>query len=266
MKNLFCNKIVATALMVLMTSYYALGQISTQYTKEKLISGKDTLQYRMMLPKNFDDSKQYPLVLFLHGAGERGSDNEKQLVHGSSLFGSEENREQFESIVIFPQCPKDDYWAAVDVDRTQKPIKFNFPINRPPTTSMGLVISLLETMQSKTFVDSTQIYVGGLSMGGMGTFDLLARKPETFAAAFAICGGGNPEGAKRYATKTPLWVFHGAHDDVVDPQLSIDMVSAILKAGGHPSFTLYAKDNHNSWDSTFAEPGLLEWLFSNKKL
>ncbi|MCB0470047.1 MAG: phospholipase, partial [Flavobacteriaceae bacterium] len=105
----------------------------------------------------------------------------------------------------------------------------------------------------------------GLSMGGMGTYEILSRKPDMFAAAFAICGGGNPELTENYATKIPMWIFHGAKDDVVNPQLSIDMVSAILKFGGKPNFTLYADDNHNSWDSAFAEPELLLWLFSKTK-
>ena len=103
-------------------------------------------------------------------------------------------------------------------------------------------------------------------MGGMGTFEILYRKPETFAAAFAICGGGNAETVSKYASNTPLWVFHGAKDDLVDPQLSIAMVSADLKAGGKPNFNLYADANHNSWDSAFAEPQLLPWLFSKSKL
>ncbi|HMC01708.1 MAG TPA: hypothetical protein VKN14_11800, partial [Flavobacteriaceae bacterium] len=98
-----------------------------------------------------------------------------------------------------------------------------------------------------------------------GTFEILYRKPDMFTAAFAICGAGNPETVKTYANKTELWVFHGAKDDVTNPQFSIDMVSAYLKAGGNPNFTLYADDNHNSWDSAFAEPELLPWLFSKSK-
>ena len=259
------NKLVLSLLLMAFTVGSVAAQETSLYSKEHYILNQDTLFYRMLLPKEFDQTKTYPVVLFLHGAGERGNDNQKQLVHGSSLFASDENRDRFESIIIFPQCPTDDFWAKVEVDRNQTPSKFEFQIDTPPTKSMRLVIDLMEHMTEKSFVDSSQLYVAGLSMGGMGTFEILARKPNMFAAAFAICGGGNTDGAKNYATKTPVWVFHGAHDNVVNPQLSIDMVSAILKAGGHPQFTLYAKDNHNSWDITFAEPGLLEWLFSNKK-
>ena len=102
-------------------------------------------------------------------------------------------------------------------------------------------------------------------MGGMGTFEILYRKPELFAGAFAICGAGNPDAAEVYAKTVPMWLFHGANDDLINPQASVDMVTAILKFGGKPNFSLFAKDNHNSWDSAFAEPKLIPWLFSNSK-
>ena len=105
----------------------------------------------------------------------------------------------------------------------------------------------------------------GLSMGGMGTFELLSRKPNTFAAAVPICGGGDPESVSMYAQTIPLWVFHGAQDNVVNPLQSMEMVSALLNSGAHPRFTLYDFANHNSWDPAFAEPDLLPWLFSNRK-
>jgi predicted peptidase len=235
------------------------------YSYEIFVSNNDTLQYRMLLPKDFSKDRKYPLILFLHGSGERGNNNQSQLIHGSKLFADESNRNDFPAIIIFPQCPKIDYWANLSVDRNTKPITRKFLLDEEPTKSLYLVMELMEAMTNKSFVKKDQVYVGGLSMGGMGTFEILFRKPDMFAASFAICGGGNPEGAKSYANKTALWVFHGAKDDVVDPQLSIDMVSAYLKAGGTPNFTLYANDNHNSWDSAFAEPDLLPWLFSNFK-
>ncbi|APY09417.1 phospholipase [Winogradskyella sp. J14-2] len=234
--------------------------------KEKFhVKGEDTLQYRIMYPENFSEEETYPVVLFLHGAGERGNDNKKQLVHGSKLFTDKTNRDSFPAIVIFPQCPKNDYWSKVDVDRSTKPIGLKFEYETGPTTAMALVLDLMDELAEKSFVKKEKIYVGGLSMGGMGTFEILSRRPDMFAAAFAICGGGDPESVKEYANTTSLWVFHGAKDDVVDPQLSIDMVSGILKYGGKPNFTLYADDNHNSWDSAFAEPELLKWLFSKSK-
>ncbi len=242
-------------------------QISAQqndaFSKEHFMIGTDTLNYRMLLPKDFDESKQYPLVLFLHGAGERGNDNEKQLTHGSALFVT--HRDSFPAIVIFPQCPQSDYWANANVDRSTKPISLKFPLDILPTTSLTLVMGLMEDIVTKPYVSKDQIYVGGLSMGGMGTFEILYRKPELFSAAFAICGAGNPEATEAYAKTVPMWIFHGANDDVVNPQASVAMVGGLLKHGGKPNFSLYAKDNHNSWDSAFAEPELLPWLFSNSK-
>lgn len=243
----------------------SVAQDSNSFSKEIFINNSDTLSYRILLPKNFDESKQYPIVLFLHGAGERGSDNTKQLVHGSKLFLNNINRGAFPAIVIFPQCPQNDYWSNATVDRTTKPISLVYPLNAAPTKSLNLVMSLMDEFLSKPYVNKNKIYVGGLSMGGMGTFEILHRKPNMFAAAFAICGGGNPDTVKAYANNTELWVFHGAKDDVVNPQLSVSMVSAYLQAGGKPNFTLYADDNHNSWDSAFAEPELLPWLFSKSK-
>lgn len=235
------------------------------FSKEFYIHGTDTLKYRMLLPENFSESKQYPVVLFLHGAGERGNDNVKQLTHGSKLFTNETNRGAFPAIIIFPQCPQNDYWANANVDRSTKPITLTFTLGLPSTKALNLTMLLMENLLSKPYVNKQKVYIGGLSMGGMGTFEMLYRKPDMFAAAFAICGGGNPDSVKTYASNTELWVFHGANDDVVDPQLSINMVSAYLKAGGKPNVTIYANDNHNSWDSAFAEPKLLTWLFSKSK-
>lgn len=253
--------------VVLALLFFSASQIfaqhEDQYSQEQFVAGKDTLKYRMMMPKNLDSRNQYPVVLFLHGAGERGSDNAKQLAHGSELF--HKVRDSFPAIVIFPQCPQDDYWANTTIDRSTKPITLKFPINAPPTTAMTLVMSLLDEVLEKPYVDKNKIYVGGLSMGGMATFEILNRKPEFFAAAFAICGAGNPEASEVYAKAIPMWIFHGANDDVVDPQHSVNMVSSILKYGGKPNFSLFAKDNHNSWDSAFAEPELIPWLFSNSK-
>lgn len=242
-----------------------MAQDQELYSKEYFINQSDTLKYRMMMPKDFDKSKQYPVVLFLHGAGERGSNNKAQLIHGSKLFASEENRIDFPAIVIFPQCPQNSFWASAKVDRTSKPIKIEFPLEIQPTKPLKLVMQLMDEMLSKPFVNKNQIYVGGLSMGGMGTFEIVYRNPELFAAAFSICGAGNPEATKAYAKTTPFWVFHGANDDVVNPQSSVKMVDGILQNGGKPNFTLYSKDNHNSWDSAFAEPELLSSLFSNTK-
>jgi predicted peptidase len=118
---------------------------------------------------------------------------------------------------------------------------------------MGCVAEFLQ----KPYVNKHRVYVGGLSMGGMGTFEIIGREPNVFAAAFAICGGDNTLNAKKYAKKVPLWIFHGGKDNVVSPDHSLVMVDAIKAAGGDPKFTLYPNDGHNCWDDAFAENDLL---------
>ncbi|WP_373075003.1 prolyl oligopeptidase family serine peptidase [Zeaxanthinibacter enoshimensis] len=233
------------------------------YKKAVFRSGPDSLQYRVMYPEGFSTSEDYPVVLFLHGSGERGNDNSKQLTHGSALFSKAENREKFPAIVIFPQCPANDYWAKVEVDRSVQPLDFKYHYEEAPTKPLDLTIQLMDSLLSEPYVKKDQVYVMGLSMGGMGTFEILYRRPEMFAAAIPICGGGDTNAAKEYATKVPLWIFHGARDNVVDPLLSVTMASSILEYGGYPNLTLYSDANHNSWDPAFKEPGLLAWLFSN---
>lgn len=246
------------------------GSVKSQdysaYEEATFVHHSDTLQYRILWPENFSAEKQYPVVLFLHGAGERGNDNTTQLVHGGKLFLDPETRKKYPAIVIFPQCPENEYWSNALIDRSKAGReKFDYRQQGPPVRSMALVTALMDKMVAEPFTKDDQIYVGGLSMGGMGTFEILSRRPGMFAAAFPICGGGNPDMAYKYAKNTALWVFHGAKDDVVVPSFSEEMVAAVKKAGGNPKFTLYKDANHNSWDPAFAEPELLPWLFSHKK-
>lgn len=235
------------------------------YQKKWMVQGGDTLPYRILLPIDYDSSKKYPVVFFLHGAGERGRDNEKQLVHGSKLFLKEETRINYKAIVIFPQCPTSDYWANVLRDHDDKGKRnFNFLEAGIPGRYMSLTMELVKFILKTYPAKTDQVYVGGLSMGGMGTFELVRRMPDTFAAAFPICGGANPETASGMK-KVNWWIFHGAKDDVVPPFHSENMVKALKAAGANVKFTLYPNANHNSWDSAFAEPDLLSWLFAQKK-
>tara|TARA_R110001583_G_scaffold145096_1_gene297122 strand:+ start:65690 stop:66484 length:795 start_codon:yes stop_codon:yes gene_type:complete len=260
------SKIIYTIISFLLISTVLFSQENSLFKKKQFVQNLDTLNYRVLFPKNFSKEKKYPVVLFLHGSGERGNDNELQLTHGSSLFLQKNTRENFPAIVLFPQCSLDDYWSDVEIDRSTKPITFKFQNKAEPTKSLGLVIQLMDSLLQKSFVKKDQVYVMGLSMGGMGTFEILARRPDLFTAAVPICGGGNPSTAKLYAKNTKLWIFHGAKDDVVSPQFSIEMVKGIMNAGGSPNFTLYENANHNSWDAAFAEPNLLPWLFSKKRI
>lgn len=235
------------------------------FERREFISEADTLRYRILYPDGFSESKEYPLIFVLHGAGERGRDNEAQLVHGSDLFLKDTIRKNFPAIVVFPQVETEDYWAQVEVQRDTFPLQFNFQNSGEPTKSMRLLMELSDELVQKNYVNKNRIYVGGLSMGGMGTYEIIYRKPEFFAAAFAICGGADPAIVEEYPVGFPIWIFHGEKDDVVPPALSKTMAREINTHGGDAKLSLYPNDNHNSWDSAFSEPYLLPWLFSNQK-
>ena len=186
------------------------------------------------------------------------------MINGGSLFL--EKSEEFPAIVIFPQAPKDDcYWAKISVDRDTLPLEFIFQNKQEPTSSLKMVMELMDSIAAEKYVDKDRIYLGGLSWGGMGTFELLYRKPEMFAAAFAICGAADTSISENYRKGFPIWIFHGEKDDVVHPKYSKAMAREINSNGGNAKLSLYPDANHNSWDSAFAEPYLLPWLFSHKK-
>ncbi len=234
---------------------------SQEFSKEVFVIKGDTLPYRILLPKNFNADQKYPLVLFLHGAGERGNDNESQLIHGSKLFLQHNIENTNPAIILFPQCPKNQYWAKV-LSRENNSFQYSpDPINNK---TLNLVESLLKNINSKYLIDSSKIYVGGLSMGGMGTFELVYRNPDLFAAAFAICGGANPKISKQISN-THWRIFHGDKDVVVPVELSKKMFEEIKLYSSNVSLKIYPGVNHNSWDNVFQEPDLLSWLFSVTK-
>jgi predicted peptidase len=227
-------------------------------------SGGDTMPYRIMYPEAYDRGKSYPLIIFLHGAGERGRDNALQLTHGARLFASAEHRKRYPAIVVFPQCPAQDYWASVERDAER--VRWQFPLLEEPGRPMGALLELLDFLMLTERVNQRRVYVAGLSMGGMGTFELLARRPGVFAAAVPICGGGNPVLAPIYATETAMWLFHGDADVVVPVALSRKMAEAIKQAGNRKlRYTEYAGVNHDSWTPAFAEPAFMPWLFRQHK-
>ena len=218
----------------------------------------ETLPYRLLKPRNYDSKQAYPLVVFLHGMGERGSDNAVQLDNGvSELFARDAAMEKLPAVVIVPQCPEG-----------ENSNEYSWSNWRPGTPSITtptrLVLEIVEAARKEFTVDGNRMYIGGLSMGGFGTWNVTQEYPDLFAAAFPICGGGDPGKAARIAT-LPLWVFHGAMDETVPPQLSRDMVKAIQEAGGHPGYSEYPSVGHNSWTNAFEEPRLLEWLFAQKR-
>ena len=227
------------------------------YEKEIYIHENDTLNYRILKPLNYDSNKQYPVHLFLHGSGERGNNNVSQLVHGGKLFLKKENREQYNSWVIFPQASKSDWWGH------SEPYKFNYNVKE--SKDMSLVIKLMDSFVERNDVDTNRVYVSGLSMGGMGTFVILNLRPEMFAAATPICGDGDPNSVKNYSKKVPIWIFHGSDDTVVSPKNSLKMAKAIIENGGSPKITFYENVDHGSWNNAFAEKDFLKWIHSKSK-
>jgi predicted peptidase len=253
-------------IMYLAFPFLAQAQTNSVFDRGSFINKTDTLAYRILFPKKFDPSKKYPLIIVLHGAGERGNDNDAQLKYGPKLFLNDTIRQNYPAIVVFPQCPNTSFWCNAKVEQNAAgKFIFNFREGGEPTTAMHALLGLVDQMLDKPFINKKQVYIGGLSMGGMGTLEILRRKPNTFAAAFAICGGDNTNNVNKYAKKVPLWIFHGQKDSVVPFDHSQVVVDALKAAGAQPKFTIYPNDDHNSWDDAFAETQLIPWLFAHSK-
>ena len=243
-------------------SFWGLLAQNETYQAATYLQKEESLPYRLLLPEDYDIKKKYPLLVFLHGAGERGDDNELQLTHGSDQFLTPAFRKQYPAIIVFPQCPKDAYWATI-LSR-EVPLKFSYSKRPKKNPTLDLVEGMLKEVLSNYAIDQSRIYVGGLSMGAMGTFELVYRNPKLFAAAFAICGGANPKIARKI--RRPMWrIDHGEADSVVPFTLSKQMVAALKKKKALVSFNRYPGVNHNSWDKVFADPSFLPWLFSQSK-
>lgn len=238
-----------------------------QFEKRELVTARgDTLLYRVLYPENYDASAsaKYPLVLFLHGAGERGTDNEKQLTHGAGQFLNPVNREKYPAIVLFPQCPPDLYWGLDN--RPENGLENEkFPQNPPLSKAFTQVKELLDNFIDQGRVDPRRIYVVGLSMGGMGTFDMAARFPDLFAAAVPICGGICPERLAPAVKKVKFRIFHGDADDVVPVDNSRQIYTYLKKAGADVEYIEFPGCNHGSWNPAFNLPDFMEWLFQQKK-
>lgn len=227
---------------------------------EKTFTGtRGNLPYRILSPAVIEPDTTYPLILFLHGAGERGDDNKRQSYHGGKLFLAKKNRGKFPAFVVFPQCPNGKRWVEVNWGAPE-------PHQQPaePSEPMSLVMELVPELEKTLPVDASRVYLMGLSMGGFGTWDLAARHPDWFAAVVPICGGADNSTAKALA-KIPIWAFHGDQDNVIPVGRTRSMVEALRQAGGTPKYTEYPGVAHNSWFKAFAEPDLLPWLFAQKR-
>jgi predicted peptidase len=251
-------RIISCLSFLICISFSSVSQKMDLFEKLLYVNHSDSLPYRMLKPLAAQSHDSLPLVIFLHGAGERGNDNDVQVKHITELFLSEKNRTKFPCYVIAPQCPKGEYWARYDGEIDKMRLRKN------PTTPMKLVIELIDQVCNKYAIDKSRIYITGLSMGGFGTWDLIARFPDKFAAAVPICGGGDAHLAGQIK-HIPLWAFHGSKDNIVAPQHSRKMIQALQALAALPGYTEYPDVEHNSWEYAYREPMLLEWLFKQKK-
>ena len=208
---------------------------------EKKITKTVSCNYLLFLPEDYGNKRRrWPLMVFLHGAGERGSDLNKVKVHGPPKIVK--NRKDFPFIVVSPQCPEGDWW----------------------TEKVEVLINLVDDIAARYKVDKKRIYLTGLSMGGYGTWALASAYPERFAAIAPICGGGSRIMSMRLKD-IPIWVFHGAKDGVVPLEESEEMVNAIRKRGGDVKFTIYPDAGHDSWTESYNNQELYDWFLEHSK-
>lgn len=222
----------------------------------------DTLKYRLLKPENIDCKKKYPLVVFLHGAGERGNDNEKQLAIGANMWLNPINREKYPAYVLMPQCPLDDYWAYAV--RPKSFVPNEMPILNDGHKLTKLLKGLIDSYLLMDQIDKTRIYIMGLSMGGMGTFDMVIRYPDIFAAAIPICGNVNPTRLS-VVKDVKFRIFHGDSDDVVPVEGSRNAYKALKSAGVDVEYIEFAGVNHICWNMAFNYPDFMQWMFSIKR-
>ena len=246
------------ALAFFVLQYRATAQ-QDRFSKNQYIRNGDTLNYRLLFP-DADTLRRYPLVIFLHGSGERGSDNEAQLKWGVQNFASDKNMVEHPAIVIAPQCPLAQSWS----NTKHPPNSTVIELLPTPSKAVQLLIELIKQTVAKMPVDSNRIYITGLSMGGYGTFDAIERYPHLFAAAVPVCGGGDLSKASLIA-HIPMWMFHGAEDPAVNTANSVEMNAALMKAGAHPGLTIYPETGHFSWLAAYSDEHMMEWLFRQHK-
>lgn len=239
-------------------------EVSDFQARSHKLSANKNMAYRLFIPKNYQASTRYPLVISLHGAGERGNDNTAQLKHDvSKMWADDSIQTKHPSFVLAPQCPADNKW--VDVDWALGPYDQS---KTPISDEMQGVVAILDSLGREFSLDPARIYVTGISMGGFGTFDLVTRYPNRFAAAYPICGAGDPRKAADIAT-LPLWAIHAADDPTVPVAGSRDMVNALKQAGGQPKYTEYPvsqRIGHAAWTPAAKEPGLVAWLYSQVRV
>lgn len=217
------------------------------------------LPYRLFVPASCSASAPCGLLLFLHGAGERGKDNQAQLGNDALAFVDPAAQRENPTIVVYPQCPEELQWVGADWTKGSYSLAAT-PISKP----LAAVLELLAWLESQHPVDATRVLVTGLSMGGYGTWDLVARQPALFAGALALCGGGDASQAAAIRD-VPIWAFHGDQDQAVPVRGSRKMISALRAAGAAPRYTEVAGHGHDIWTVAYRDPAVVRWLLSQRR-
>ena len=244
---------------------FATAQHFPYFLKYWFVRNNDTLPYRLLLPANYTPMRQYPLVLLLHGSGGRGNNNNSQLNTFNNVFHNDKLMLKYPAFILVPQCAKNSAWSNYwsKKDSITKIRTYSFPQHSNPRRSLELTIELISELEQNYPIDTTRLYVGGISMGAFGTYEIVDRLPGKFAAAFVICGVGDTSNAKTLS-KTSWWIFHGEKDSTVFPINARNMASALERVGADVKLTIYPEDSHNSWDDAFKEPELFAWMFEQK--
>ena len=232
--------------------YFIANGQTNRFSYETHTTDQGELKYRLLFPDALDGRK-LPLVIFLHGSGERGSDNEAQLKWGVQQFATDNSLKHYPAFVAAPQCPADDQWSSYDGKFKQN-----------PTRALGLVRTMIDELVETYAIDTDRIYITGLSMGGFGTFDALARYPDLFAAGVPVCGSGDPATVDRFK-EVPIWIYTGAEDPTVQASRVANMFTALMEAGAKPGYTQVPEVGHFSWLQAYSDPLVIQWLFRQRK-
>jgi poly(3-hydroxybutyrate) depolymerase len=252
MHRFLCVLFVAIACQTANSQQATAPATSSIFEVRTYREGEKQLAYRLLKPRGYDAAKSWPLIVWLHGSGEKGNNNSAQLVQISKTFLADPAR--CPALVMVPQCPADSSWLAVG-------------LNEPPaiTEPARLIVATLVDLQKEFKIDDRRIYIGGFSMGGCGTWELLSRYPQLFAAAFPIAGPpGDRPGLAPLHKDVPIWVFHGDRDNIAPVDSSRTIVAALKAVDSPVKYTEYRNGGHEAHQA-LADPALQEWLFAQRR-
>ncbi len=256
-RTLFVLAIILYLLTARMDAEIGLDDFQARVFKDPQLG---TMPYRLFVPSKYDGNNKYPIVVFLHGSGRKGSDNRRQVgTPGATVWAEPENQAVHPCFVLAPQCPKTDGWGR------PKGMK-----GFPKITPVEKMLAIIDSLEQEFGIDTEREYITGQSGGGGGVLRALTLRPNRFAASVLVCAGGrnSPERMAKMAKRfghMPLWLFHGAKDTIIPVSQTQQMVKALKEAGGDPKYTEYPDAKHNCWLKAYVEPELVTWLFAKRQ-